>query len=423
MDEKPNNSAGNFLNQPNNKMIYETISSSFETNTLIDNTTFKSSWNILKPSSLFSSLEIDDSHPRTPTTTTSMAESPSINDVLDNLESSMFSLHPDGSASISGSTTTNSATYDTNIGSSSLIAPTPIGPAHSVRVVDEVPLSQVVARAGPSEILECLRPLLLKGRREQRGISTEQPQRSMISSHRTASPPSMKHERVESVVDSSSQLHLHDEQFIPNKKQRISSVPMDAKDETESLGRSSTHSSSGATSPTTTSRGSGSGSSGSASASVKIRAHQSTQWNERYEELIRYKKEFGHCVVPYHYKQNAKLALWVKRQRHQYKLKYEGQHSTMSDEREAALEQLGFVWDSHKAVWQERINELVEYRKKHGHCNVPAKFAENSQLAIWVKCQRRQYKLFCAGERSNMTQARIEKLSEVGFVWDPRSQF
>jgi len=44
-------------------------------------------------------------------------------------------------------------------------------------------------------------------------------------------------------------------------------------------------------------------------------------------------------------------------------------------------------------------------------------FTTNPQLATWVKCQRRQYKLFCQGRASNMTQERIVMLEEIGFEW------
>jgi CDGSH-type Zn-finger protein len=113
----------------------------------------------------------------------------------------------------------------------------------------------------------------------------------------------------------------------------------------------------------------------------------------------------------------------MKCQRHQYKLKKEGYHSTMTGQREKSLESLGFVWDSHKATWEERLNELIAFRRAQGHCNVPAKFEENPQLAIWVKCQRRQYKLFCDGAHSNITANRISRLVEKGFVWNPRRKF
>lgn len=77
--------------------------------------------------------------------------------------------------------------------------------------------------------------------------------------------------------------------------------------------------------------------------------------------------------------------LQVKRQRYQYKLKNEKKPSTMTDERIVALEQVGFVWDSHGAAWLERWGELAEFQKEYGHANVPSNHPKNPQLATWVK--------------------------------------
>ena len=90
----------------------------------------------------------------------------------------------------------------------------------------------------------------------------------------------------------------------------------------------------------------------------------------------------------------------------------------MSDERVAALEEVGFVWDSHSAIWSERLQDLVDYKQVNGHCNVPSRYTENRQLAIWVKRQRRQYKFYCENKPSSMTEERIQRLNAIGFVWD-----
>ena len=154
----------------------------------------------------------------------------------------------------------------------------------------------------------------------------------------------------------------------------------------------------------------------------RFRIYQAEQWGDRFEDMIHFQRHRGHCLVPHNFPENPALAQWVKRQRYQYKLKYEGKHSTLTQEREQALEELGFVWDSHRAAWEERFNELVAYLKKHGNCNVPTNYPENRQLSIWVKCQRRQYRLFCDGEKSNMTHERLAKLELLGFVWNPRKR-
>jgi hypothetical protein len=110
----------------------------------------------------------------------------------------------------------------------------------------------------------------------------------------------------------------------------------------------------------------------------------------------------------------------VKRQRYQYKLKTEGKRSTLSDERIRLLNKIGFIYNSHDVVWEERLQELILFKQIHGHCIVPSNYQPNVQLAIWTKRQRRQYKKFQEGSSSSMTTERIAKLEAIGFVWDCR---
>jgi hypothetical protein len=152
----------------------------------------------------------------------------------------------------------------------------------------------------------------------------------------------------------------------------------------------------------------------------RFRVYQAEKWMVKFEELVEYKKTHGHCQVPHSYKQSPTLARWAKRQRYQYKLFDDGKPSTMTEERVVSLEELGFVWDSHSALWEERYMELQQYCLAFGHSNVPSTFPPNPKLAIWVKCQRRQYKLLVAGEASNMTYERIERLNKLNFVWEVR---
>ena len=137
--------------------------------------------------------------------------------------------------------------------------------------------------------------------------------------------------------------------------------------------------------------------SSSGSQSTKIRQYQSEQWDERFEELVQFIKEHGHSLVPINWQPNIPLALWVKRQRQQYSLKYKDRkHSTLTDEREEALEKLGFVWggDYRCIAWEEKYAELCAFKELHGHRSVAQYMPKTSPLAIWVKCQRRQFELF-----------------------------
>lgn len=156
----------------------------------------------------------------------------------------------------------------------------------------------------------------------------------------------------------------------------------------------------------------------SPSKQVKFRAYQAENWTERFEDLLRFRNENGHCLVPNYYPQNPVLAQWTKRQRYQYKLKMEGKRSTITEERVQTLEEVEFVWDSHKAVWEERLEELKQFQEEFKHCNVPSRYKRNHQLAIWVKRQRRQQKSKICGLPNCMTDEREEALDKIGFVWD-----
>jgi len=151
---------------------------------------------------------------------------------------------------------------------------------------------------------------------------------------------------------------------------------------------------------------------------VKFRAYQAENWTEKFEELLRFREQNGHCLVPNCHPENPALAQWTKRQRYQYKLKHDGKRSTITDERVRALDEAGFVWDSHKAVWSERLEELKEFKKEFKHCNVPSRYKPNHQLAIWVKRQRRQWKNKLDRLPNCMTDERQRALEIIGFIWD-----
>jgi hypothetical protein len=156
--------------------------------------------------------------------------------------------------------------------------------------------------------------------------------------------------------------------------------------------------------------------------SFAFRQSQLDQWNQRYQDLVEFRNAQGHCLVPLKYPEHPSLARWIQRQRYQYRLKHDGKHSSLTDEREATLENLGFIWDSHGAAWEERWNELLAFRDQFGHCHVPAYYPDNPKLSIWVKFQRKQFKLLSSTcKRSRYGRERVSKLLHLGFVFDPRN--
>jgi hypothetical protein len=152
----------------------------------------------------------------------------------------------------------------------------------------------------------------------------------------------------------------------------------------------------------------------------RFRSYQVGQWQDRFEELLLFGRSYGQLLVPHCYPPNQKLAQWVKRQRHQYKRKNMGHHSTLSDEREQLLLDAGFVFDSHKAVWYLRFQTLKAFHNVHGHCNIPPDYRDSS-LTVWMKHQRRQYLLYQKGLKNTMNEERIQLLDSIGLDWNPRN--
>mmetsp|Transcript_21427 Transcript_21427/g.46546 ORF Transcript_21427/g.46546 Transcript_21427/m.46546 type:complete len:244 (-) Transcript_21427:150-881(-) len=138
---------------------------------------------------------------------------------------------------------------------------------------------------------------------------------------------------------------------------------------------------------------------------------QADRWEEQYGTLCLYREIHEHCNVPHNDTENARLATWVNRQRTLYR---EGKLSDNCIER---LEWIDFMWQirsSSDEAWENRFNELVEYKAEFGDCNVPARYTDNPQLGKWVVAQR--------SKRSKLSQDRIDHLDDVGFRWSPKKE-
>lgn len=155
--------------------------------------------------------------------------------------------------------------------------------------------------------------------------------------------------------------------------------------------------------------------------SNRTRKTNDDSWYELFEQLEEYEKDHGDCDVPRHYPENQSLAYWVIRQRAQYRLKKRGKASHITDYRIRTLEEVGFKWKLGKTkedLWYKRFEQLHEYQKQKGDCNVPENYPDNQPLATWVKTQRKQYRLKKIGKASCITADRISTLEEIGFQFN-----
>ncbi|KAL7469173.1 hypothetical protein ACHAXS_009476 [Conticribra weissflogii] len=122
-------------------------------------------------------------------------------------------------------------------------------------------------------------------------------------------------------------------------------------------------------------------------------------WENRYESLKVYKDKNGDCDVPF---TDETLGSWVEDQR---KLYAEQRSDPLNKSRFDKLEAIGFEWDS--PMWDKRLEELIEFKKEKGHCDVPI---NHPGLGIWVVNQR-----FNIHE---MSKERVAALDSLGFIWN-----
>ena len=358
-----------------------------------------------------------------------------------------------------------------HVGGNKLVDPTPIGPRGSLRVVDQFPLTKALedlangcSMGGPVDagMDDCFRPFVPTSSVEahqQNVVTDEVPSSSPAGPFSTTLPTSFEGQVVQPSRIMQNMpimtLPFGIQSGVSGDMPTIMSPPL-TKPTSKNVHRMNIKGKVAprrvscdehfSQTPKTVSPSSSSPSSSSSTpskSSCKLRSFQSKLWKEKFEELLDYREKFGTCHVPHDWKGNPALAKWVKRQRYQYKLKRDGKHTTLTDEREDALNDVGFVWQSHRSAWEERFDELCAFRMVNGHCSVPATASTSTtpaettssggshqtnanvsgaspQLSVWVQCQRRQYRLFLRGERSFMTEERIQKLNSIGFVWKPR---
>lgn len=121
--------------------------------------------------------------------------------------------------------------------------------------------------------------------------------------------------------------------------------------------------------------------------------------------------EHGHARVPRAHQTDDgfELGAWVIKRRH------ERPKGRLTDERIAALDALGFVWDPRADDFARGLAALRKFVSEHGHARVPAKHrtADGFALGVWVDGRRQNRK------QGRLTQEQFAALDALGFVWDP----
>jgi hypothetical protein len=94
----------------------------------------------------------------------------------------------------------------------------------------------------------------------------------------------------------------------------------------------------------------------------------------------------------------------------------ERRRGALSEERVAALNALGMVWDRLEDNWQRGLAEARKYHQAHGHLRVPAQLVtpQGFRLGSWVSSRRTKR------AQGKLRADRIAALDALGMVWHPR---
>jgi hypothetical protein len=118
----------------------------------------------------------------------------------------------------------------------------------------------------------------------------------------------------------------------------------------------------------------------------------SAAWENRLSELVDYQKIHGHWNLLRKYSENSKLAHGVANQSMD-QLQVVPRRNKYSNDRLSypGIGTLRFCMEVLRPrLWEERLSELADYRKIHGHCHVPDKYSENTKLAMQVGCNPKE---------------------------------
>ena len=138
------------------------------------------------------------------------------------------------------------------------------------------------------------------------------------------------------------------------------------------------------------------------------------RWPEYYAAAEAYAREFGHLCVPDAYvtQDGVKLGKWLTTLKVQYKRGGKGRYLTQ--ERIAALDRIGMVWDVDKFQWEQKFQAAQRYYQEFGNLEVPTRYVtpDGITLGLWIQVARKDYK------SGRLDETNIQRLEAIGMVWD-----
>jgi hypothetical protein len=126
--------------------------------------------------------------------------------------------------------------------------------------------------------------------------------------------------------------------------------------------------------------------------SAKNDEEENGKWETMYAKLVEYKNEHGTSNVK-RTEETRDLYNWLVLQRTEYKKLQDNKPSKLTAPRLIKFNTIGFEFNKRGSykTWDQRIDQLREFKEKHGHINIPV---TNPELGEFVGRQRANYNKF-----------------------------
>lgn len=141
-------------------------------------------------------------------------------------------------------------------------------------------------------------------------------------------------------------------------------------------------------------------------------------WEGYYQAAESWFRQHGHLTVPVDYvtKDGKRLGVWLNNMRARYAALAPEERSEAVQSRIHRMNQIGMVWDTYDARWEQYFQAAQVYTQENGHLRVPVNYQtpEGLALGVWINNQRSKYK----GQRAcRLTDVQISRLESIGMVW------
>lgn len=148
--------------------------------------------------------------------------------------------------------------------------------------------------------------------------------------------------------------------------------------------------------------------------------YRDMSWERNLAAAREYYEVFGNLNVNISYitEDGIHLGAWISNLR--TAKKNGSQRKYLTEERIAALDEIGMIWDVSDMLWQQYYGACLTYYREYGDLDIPTGYVtgDGLRLGTWILNIRASYNGSNKNYRLNAWQ--IQALNEIGMLWDKK---